>query len=133
MGVTTFVTGLTITPLAKFVMVKLADSHMLLYETMTDVVWRHDKIMGSHSGVALGYACMLNEYIKEGRETEVLWKIRAQMGIHPDLLFDSQVYDNEEVIKRFNTSSVSSLTDHFEPMVHNYHNFDDPNHNPYGK
>jgi len=61
LSVSSFILRLCLTPLGKFVSFTLLDGTLLLYETLTGIVWRTENIDGKHSGVAIA----LTNYVME--------------------------------------------------------------------
>jgi hypothetical protein len=45
---------------------------MMLYETLTGIVWRSEKLIGKHSGVGISPSNYLMELCKEGREHRIM-------------------------------------------------------------
>ena len=69
------VVNLQMTPFGKFILVRTFDGYTILYETLTGIFWRTDKIRGNHSGLAIAHTNIFYEYIQEGKEIPVLYKL----------------------------------------------------------
>jgi hypothetical protein len=54
--------------MGKFLAATLLDGSFVLYETLTNITWRTEKIDGKHSGVAIANTNIMIEVSKEGYE-----------------------------------------------------------------
>jgi hypothetical protein len=54
--------------MAKFVASTLLDGTIILYETLTGITWRTEKIDGKHSGISIANTNYMMEVCKEGIE-----------------------------------------------------------------
>jgi hypothetical protein len=57
-----------ITPMGKFVGITTLEGSVSLYETLTGITWRTERIDGKHSGVAIANTNYIMEVCKEGFE-----------------------------------------------------------------
>lgn len=67
-----FVSKVTLTPLGKFLSFTQIDGSVSLFETLTGINWRTEKIDGKHSGIAIGYNNYAMELCKEGQEHRMM-------------------------------------------------------------
>jgi WD40 repeat protein len=58
----------TLTPMAKFVSATLIDGTTILYETLTGITWRTERIDGKHSGISISNTNYMMEVCHEGLE-----------------------------------------------------------------
>lgn len=58
--------------MAKFFSATLLDGTLILYETVTGIIWRSEKIDGKHSGVGIGMTNYLMELTREGQEHRMM-------------------------------------------------------------
>ncbi len=58
--------------MGKFLSVTLLDGTIMLYETLTGIIWRSEKIDGKHSGVTTVNTNFIMEMVKEGQEHKMM-------------------------------------------------------------
>jgi hypothetical protein len=56
------------TSMAKFIAINLLDGTIQLYESLTGITWRTEKLSGCHSGLAIKINDFTFEVSKEGSE-----------------------------------------------------------------
>ncbi len=66
LNVASFVQKVCLTPMAKFASVTLLDGTLILYETLTAITWRSERLDGKHTGVGVGLTNYLMEIAREG-------------------------------------------------------------------
>ena len=62
------VSRVILTPMAKFLSATMIDGTMILYETLTSITWRTERIEGKHSGIAMSNSNFMLEVCHEGVE-----------------------------------------------------------------
>lgn len=67
-----FILKTSLTAMGKFLTITLLDGSLVLYETLTGVTWRTEKIDGKHSGVATIPTNFIMEVVKEGIEHKMI-------------------------------------------------------------
>jgi len=67
-----FVQKVALTAMAKFIAATLLDGTLILYETVTGIIWRSEKVDGKHSGVGIGMTNYLMELAREGQEHRMM-------------------------------------------------------------
>lgn len=74
-----FIVRASLTPMGKFLSLNLLDGSLVLYETLTGVTWRTEKIDGKHSGVAIACSNNIMEVAKEGMEHKLMNLLERDM------------------------------------------------------
>ncbi len=64
--------------MAKFVTATLIDGSMILYETLTSITWRTERIDGKHSGIAISNTNYIMEVCHEGIEHKMVQLINRE-------------------------------------------------------
>jgi WD40 repeat protein len=67
-NVTSYVVNVALTSMGKFLAINLLDGTLHLYETLTGIIWRSERMEGKHSGLALRINSFVYEGAKEGNE-----------------------------------------------------------------
>jgi WD40 repeat protein len=62
------ISRVSLTPMAKFISVTMIDGTLILYETLTGITWRTERIDGKHSGIAITNTNYMMEVCHEGVE-----------------------------------------------------------------
>eukprot|EP00347_Sterkiella_histriomuscorum_P023951 403332820 len=70
--VASFVVRLSITSMGKYLSANLLDGSILIYETLTGITWRTEKLYGKHTGIALVASNFVFEVSKEGCEHKLI-------------------------------------------------------------
>jgi hypothetical protein len=65
--------------MGKFLSLNLLDGSLVLYETLTGVTWRTEKIDGKHSGLAIACSNNIMEVAKEGMEHKLMNLLERDM------------------------------------------------------
>ncbi|CDW78805.1 wd40 repeat-containing protein [Stylonychia lemnae] len=76
--VPSFIVKLSLTPMGKFLAANLLDGSILLYETLTAITWRTEKLYGKHSGISLVVSNFVFEAAKEGLEHKLINLLERQ-------------------------------------------------------
>ena len=67
-----FVVRIAMTFMGKFLSINLLDGSIMLYETLTGITWRTEKLHGRHSGVGIAVSNFIFELAKEGLEHKLI-------------------------------------------------------------
>lgn len=67
-NLSSFIVRVNLTPMGKFVAMTTLEGAVSLYETLTGITWRTERIDGKHSGVAIANTNYIMECCKEGVE-----------------------------------------------------------------
>jgi hypothetical protein len=62
------ISRVSLTPMAKFISLTMIDGTLILYETLTGISWRTERIDGKHSGIAIANTSYMMEVCHEGVE-----------------------------------------------------------------
>ena len=60
------------TSMGKFLTITLLDGTLMVYESITGVTWRSEKVDGKHSGVGIALTNYLMELSREGQEHKMM-------------------------------------------------------------
>ena len=72
LNVASFVLKVSLTPMAKFMTLTLMDGTLVMFETLTRMTWRTEKVDGKHSGVAAMPTNYVLELTREGYEHNIM-------------------------------------------------------------
>ena len=70
--VASFVLNLSLTPMGKHLGINLLDGSILIYECLTAITWKSEKLSGKHTGVALVTNNFVYEVAREGIEHKMI-------------------------------------------------------------
>lgn len=76
--VTSFVVNLSVTSMAKFIAINLIDGTVQLYETLTGIIWRTERLVGNHKGIAIRTSDFMFEVSREANEHKLITFVKDQ-------------------------------------------------------
>jgi hypothetical protein len=70
--VTSFVVKLSLSAMGKFLAINLFDGSVLIYECLTSITWKTERLCGKHSGIAITSNNFMFEVAREGIEHKLI-------------------------------------------------------------
>ena len=92
--------------MGKFLAISLLDGSQIIYETLTGITWRTERLNGRHSGLAIVASNFMFELSKEGLEHRLINLIeQKKMKLHEEYIearggFDGQSTDKQQSMNK---------------------------------
>ena len=106
---------LCLTSLAKFLAINLLDGSIVLYETLTGIIWKTERLPGKHTGVAIIESNFVYEVAKEGYEHRLINLLEREKGrLYGEFAEARGLNDTEESSKKKSQSSKEQSNNNHE-------------------